>query len=260
MSTDTSSPDETRFSRLEDPTDDFPFCNGQPTAISNRQWLFVLSMVLTGFLAVALPINWPGGSYAQFIPAVLMPSIPLAALAYVAPRNWSAIFRKVSGRDIKLMVGFALLNVVVSMSIGAIVHAYMAVTPNVATSQLAELDMAGRISFFAKTVPQLFGEEVITILPFLAFLQFFSHGLGAGRKNAVVGAWLFSALLFSLAHLPTYGWNLVQCVVIIGSARLVLTLPWIMTKNIWVSTGDHIVNDWLIFLMGILGASLIGKT
>jgi hypothetical protein len=34
--------------------------------------------------------------------------------------------------------------------------------------------------------------------------------------------------------------------VVIGSARMVLTLPWILTKNIWVSTGAHIINDWLI--------------
>jgi membrane protease YdiL (CAAX protease family) len=51
----------------------------------------------------------------------------------------------------------------------------------------------------------------------------------------------------------------VQCIIIIGSARLVLTLPWIMTKNIWVSTGAHIVNDWLLFLMGLLGSSLAVK-
>jgi len=44
--------------------------------------------------------------------------------------------------------------------------------------------------------------------------------------------------------------------VIIGGARLVLTLPYVMTKNIWVSTGAHIINDWTLFggamlLMGL---------
>jgi len=39
----------------------------------------------------------------------------------------------------------------------------------------------------------------------------------------------------------------------------VLTLPWIMTKNIWVSTGAHIVNDWLLFTMSLFGAGLAGK-
>lgn len=37
-----------------------------------------------------------------------------------------------------------------------------------------------------------------------------------------------------------------QCIVVIGSARLVLTWAYIYTKNLWVSTGAHIINDWLI--------------
>jgi uncharacterized protein len=249
-----------RFRRLEDPTGDFPYYNGTPTAISSGQWLFVMAMVVAGFLVLVAPIDWPGGSLGQFVPALLMPAIPLAGLAMVAPGHWRAIFGKVRGRELKLMFGFALLNIVVSMGVGAVVHALTEVTPNAAIAQLAGLDAAGRLAFFAKTVPQLFGEEVITLLPFLALLQWFSKSLGAGRKMAIVAAWIVSSVVFGLIHLPTYDWNLVQCLVIIGSARMVLTLPWIMTRNIWVSTGAHIVNDWLLFGLGMLGAGLATGT
>jgi len=249
-----------RFSRLEDPGSDFPFYNEVPASISTGQWLLVMLAVVAGFLALALPIDWPGGStLGQFIPAVLMPALPIAALAYVAPGHWQDIFGKVRGREFRLMVGFALLNILVSMSVGAIVYAFMSVTPNAIAAELAHLDAAGVAAFFAKTVPQLFGEEVITLLPFLAIMQLFSRGFGAGRKQALVAAWLLTALMFGLAHLPTYGWNWIQCIVIIGSARLVLTLPWILTKNIWVSTGAHIINDWLLFSTSLLGAGLVGK-
>jgi hypothetical protein len=44
------------------------------------------------------------------IPAVLFPLIPLMALARVAPGHWTAIFGKVGGRELRLMIGFALLN------------------------------------------------------------------------------------------------------------------------------------------------------
>ena len=250
---------EARFKRLEDPASDFPFYNGAPASISNRQWLFVVAMVVVGFLVLALPNPWPKGTFWQFIPAILMPGIPLAALAYVAPGHWKAIFGKVGGREVKLMLGFALLNIVVSMSVGAILHALTEVTPNASTAQLGGLDMAARIAFFAKSIPQLFGEEVITLLPFLALLQWFSKGFGMGRRGAIVGAWLMTSVIFGLIHLPTYDWNWIQCIVIIGSARMVLTLPWILTKNIWVSTGAHITNDWLLILMTLLGAGLVGK-
>lgn len=248
-----------RLTRLEDPGTDFPFYNGAPVVISSQQWLFVMAMVVLGFVMLVLPVHWPGGTFGAFIPAVLMPGIPLLALAYVAKRHWTAIFGRVGFREVRLMFGFALLNIVVSMSIGAAVHSFTEVTPNSFTAQLNEADTAGRIVAFVKTIPQLFGEEVITLLPFLAVMTWLTHSFGMGRKGAIVGAWLITAIVFGLIHLPTYNWNWIQCIVVIGSARLMLTLPWIMTKNIWVSTGAHIINDWLLFGMSLAGAALALK-
>ena len=248
-----------RLRWLEDPGRDFPFYNGAPVGLSAWQWLFVMAAVVAGFAVLVAPIPWPAGPLGAMIPAALVPLIPLVALAQVAPGHWKTLFGKVGGRELRLMLGFALLNIVVSMSVGAIVRALADVTPNAATAQLGGMDTAGRIAFFAKTVPQLFGEEVVTLLPFLAVLALLSSRFGVGRKGAIVGAWLISSLLFGLIHLPTYDWNWVQCIVIIGTARLVLTLPWILTKNIWVSTGAHIINDWLLFTLSLLGAGLVGK-
>jgi membrane protease YdiL (CAAX protease family) len=248
-----------RLRWLEDPGRDFPFYNGAPVGLSAWQWLFVMAAVAAGFAVLVAPIPWPAGPLGAMIPAVLFPLIPMVALAQVAPGHWKALFGKVGWRELRLMVGFALLNIVVSMSVGAIVHALADVTPNAATAQLSGMDTVGRIAYFAKTIPQLFGEEVVTLLPFLALMYALTNRFGVGRKGAIVGAWLISSLLFGLIHLPTYGWNLIQCIVVIGSARMVLTLPWILTKNVWVSTGAHIVNDWLLFTLSLLGAGLVGK-
>lgn len=244
---------------LEDPGRDFPFYNGAPVGLSAWQWLFVMAAVAAGFAVLVAPVPWPAGPLGAMVPALLFPLIPLAALAHVAPGHWKVIFGMVGWRELRLMLGFALLNIVVSMSVGVVVNILADVTPNAAVAELSGMDTAARIAFFAKTVPQLFGEEVVTLLPFLALLTLLSNRFGIGRKGAIVGAWVISSLLFGLIHLPTYGWNLVQCIVVIGSARMVLTLPWILTKNIWVSTGAHIINDWLLFTLGLLGASLAGK-
>lgn len=250
---------QSSFTRFEDDRTDFPFYNGLPVAISGLQWLFVMAMVVVGFATLVLPIDWPGGVLGSFIPAVLLPGIPLVALAYVAKGHWTAIFGKLGLRELRLMLGFALLNIVVSMCVGAIVHSFTEVSPNSFAAALTAEDTAGRIAFFAKTIPQLFGEEVITLLPFLALLTWLTRGIGMGRKRAIVGAWLITAIVFGLIHLPTYNWNWVQCIVVIGTARLMLTLPWIMTKNIWVSTGAHIINDWLLFGLTLAGAALAIK-
>jgi len=73
------------------------------------------------------------------------------------------------------------------------------IRPNGTTAQLGNLDVAERIAFFATTRQQFFGEEVITLLPFLALLQWFSKDLGIGRKGAIGGAWLTTsvAVIFS---------------------------------------------------------------
>lgn len=248
-----------RLGRLEDPGRDFPFYNGAPVGLSAWQWVFVLAAVAVGFAVLVAPIPWPAGPLGAMIPAVLFPLIPMLALAQVAPGHWTSLFGKVGGRELRLMLGFALLNIIVTMSVGTIVYVLTDVTSNAAAAQLDGMDTAGRIAFFAKTVPQLFGEELVTLLPFLAVLALLSNRFGVSRKGAIVGAWLFSSLIFGLIHLPTYDWNLIQCIVVIGTARMVLTLAWILTKNVWVSTGAHIINDWLLFGFGLLGAGLVGK-
>ena len=246
-----------RLPRLEGSSGDFPFYNGNPVALSGGQWLLLMASVGVAFLLLAMPINWQGGSaLGQFIPALLFPAIPLATLAFIAPGHWRSIFGKVGGREVRLMVGFAILNLVVSMAVGSVVSALTSLTPNASTAGLGALDTASQAAFFAKTLPQLLGEEVMTLLPFLALMHLFAVRFGSGRKFAIIGAWIVSSLVFGLLHLPTYDWNWIQCIVIIGSARMVLTLPWILTKNIWVSTGAHIINDWLLFGMGLLSVGL----
>lgn len=248
-----------RLGRLEDPAGDFPFYNGAPVPLSAGQWLLVMAAVVVGFVVLVWPLPWPAGPLGPMIQAVLFAVIPLAALARVAPGHWQVLFGKLGWRELRLMLGFALLNLVVTMSVGTLVSAFADVTSNAAAAELAAMGTVERLGFFAKTLPQLLGEELVTVLPFLAVLTLLTLVFGVGRRRAVIGAWLVTSLLFGLIHLPTYDWNWVQCIVVIGTARMVLTLAWILTKNLWVSTGAHIVNDWLLFGVGLLAASLAGQ-
>nr|WP_315495785.1 type II CAAX endopeptidase family protein [uncultured Rhodoferax sp.] len=253
-----SSSSSDRFQWLEWPDREFPFVDGVPARFSGPQWLLVMAMVAAGFLVVALPIPWPGGAMGQFIPAVLMPALPLLGVHLVARGQWKVLFGSFSWREAKLVLLFAALNIAVSVCVGLTVKSFVEVQGNPAIAILANASTVDKFWFFAKTLPQLLGEEVITVLPFLALMVPLSRYGGAHRKTAIVGAWLLSALMFGLMHLPTYGWNVVQCVVIIGTARLVLTLPWIMTKNLWVSTGAHILNDWTMFGVAMLATTAQG--
>jgi membrane protease YdiL (CAAX protease family) len=145
------------------------------------------------------------------------------------------------------------------MAIGVVVKKFGTVTANASVADAAGLDGPRLASFYAKTGLQLLGEELITILPFLAILAFCHTRAGLGRNAALLVAWLGSAIAFGLLHLPTYDWNVVQCLVVIGSARLILTWAYVWTKNIWVSTGAHIINDWAIMTAVIFLPPLVAS-
>ncbi|MEW9837663.1 CPBP family glutamic-type intramembrane protease [Mesorhizobium marinum] len=226
---------------------DFPFYKGVPVALTGPQWLIVLTGVVLGFAALIVPFELYQNAIGGFIPAILFFGIPLLALAFVAGRHWRAIFRRLVFSDVFWMVGVAALNLVVALAIFYIVRTVFSMNANPVGDLLGSASGAERVLFYLKTIPQLFGEEVVSILPFLAILWWCHQRLGMSRTASIACAWLGAAIFFGALHLPTYGWNFVQCFIVIGSARAVLLIGYIATKNIWVSTGSHILFDWLVF-------------
>ncbi|WP_439517573.1 CPBP family glutamic-type intramembrane protease [Hydrogenophaga sp.] len=231
---------------------DFPYYAGQPVALSGRQWLLVLFAVVAAFAALSAPVPWFRTPVGRFIPALLFCLLPLAALAWVAGRHWRALFARIRRIDLAWIVGIAALNIVVTFGIGWALSRFHAPTPNPLMGQLAGADGFTVTMAFLAMVPQLLGEELLTMLPLLACLWWLHTRRGLSRQKALVLAWILSALPFALAHLPTYNGDLLQCLAIIGSARLVLTLAYLATKNLAVSTGAHILNDWALFGMSLV--------
>jgi len=228
---------------LEPQGRDFPYYRGGPCAIVASGWLIILAGVAAGFLAL---VTFADGLLTGWLRALLFVGLPLLGLRVASPRGWTAIFAGVGLREAKLMFVFALLNIIITMAIGVAIKFFGTTTANAGIADAAQLGGAQLANFFAKVGVQLLGEELITILPFLAILALSRKLTGMARNAAVIVAWLASAVAFGLIHLPTYDWNLIQCLVVIGSARLVLTWAYIWSKNVWVSTGAHIINDWTI--------------
>lgn len=231
---------------LEPRGPDFPYYRDEPPTISAEGWLLVLAGAAAGFAALVVPMPFTDSALTGWLRVAAFVGLPLVALAFAAPGRWTAIFGRVGLREIRLMVVFALLNIVISMAVGVVVKTFGTVTANATIAGAAALDGPQLANLFAKVAPQLLGEELITILPFLAILAFGHRRLGLSRNAAVLVAWILSAIIFGLLHLPTYDWNIVQCLVVIGSARLVLSWAYVWSKNIWVSTGAHIINDWVL--------------
>jgi membrane protease YdiL (CAAX protease family) len=238
---------------LEDPGRDFPFYKAIPVGLTPGQWGLLMLAVAAGFAALIGVAPIFTADVAAFIPAILFVFIPLGALYVLSGHQLQALFYKVGWRELRLMLGFALLNLLVTFSVALIVENFWTTESNPAFAELKEASSYQLALFYLRTFIQLIGEELFTILPFLALLWFFTSRLHWSRGQAICAAWILTAILFALIHLPTYHWNLLQCLVIIGSARLVLTLAYIKTKNLWVCSGAHIINDWTLFTLAILG-------
>ena len=244
-----------RFGRAIERRDglDFPYYNGTPVELSVWRWIVVWASVAAGFLALSF-IPQPN-NFVAIIPRALFVAIPLAALALVAGRYWTALFRTVRGIDVLNMFFFAALNIVITFAIGALVSALFTVSPNAAIASAGSGGVADAVALFVGSGIQLVGEEIFTILPFLAVTYFLFAKAGLSRKTAIILAWLLSSLWFGAAHLPTYDWNFAQAFLIIGSARIALTLAFIRTKNLWVASGAHIINDWVFLIIAVLGGA-----
>lgn len=227
-------------------TPDYPYYAGQPTLLEGRQWLILMAALVLGFAALVLIplVTFP----LDLIPALLFLGIPLFALRWVAGPHWTAMFRPVGLLQVGQMVLFAMMTLAGSMVVALILKQFVSFSDNPVSLQVGEmtaLELAGRL---IPTIPQLIGEELFGILPFLAVLWLCITHLGMSRRVGIAIALVVSAIIFGAAHLPTYDWHFGQAVIGIGSARILLTLAFIATRNLWVSSGAHILNDWTGFL------------
>ena len=230
---------------------DFPFYDGEPVALRPGQWLLLLLSVAAGFAALYLPIGTET-PLLRFIPAILFPAIPLLVLrAFVGP-HWRTLFHRLTMKDILLALGIVVLNLCVTMAVGYLVGRFYSANVNPVFGLLGHESTLDQVLFALQTLPQLLGEEVLTVIPFLALLALFKAKTSLSRSAGIMIAWALTAVLFGLVHLPTYQWNWVQCLLVIGSARLVLSLAYIWTRNLWVSTLAHVLNDWILFGFGLL--------
>lgn len=201
---------------------DFPHYAGDPVAFSARHWALLLLSVAAGFLVLEL---LPAANLqTQLLSRLLFLGIPLGTLFWAAGRHAKALFGRVTARDVPVMVLAAVLSILLAFAAALLVRQFAPVAPNALAVGMADMSVPDLVLNLLSTAPQLLGEEMLTILPFLALLWLATSHLGLGRRGGIALALLGSTLVFCGAHLPTYGWNWAQCFGVIGASRVVLTL------------------------------------
>jgi len=236
---------------------DYPYYNGVPAAIGPAGWALVVASCALAFLVLTF---WPYPQFPlNFVSATLFTTIPLIALMAVTGWRTPALFRSVGLKSIAIAIGFGLLTIVCSFVAGFTLSRFIPLTSNDVATSVATMSFVETLIFLLPTLIQLVGEEVVTILPLLAVMWLGVTRFGLSRRTAIVVAVLVSTLWFAALHLPTYDWNVLQCLFTIGTARVILTLSYLLTRNLWVSALAHIINDWTLFFASFaLGHGPIG--
>lgn len=242
-------PTKERFGKLiEENNDvDFPYYNGQPVTVPVWKWVVAWLGTFAGFLALSfIPAS---NNVESLVSRVLFTGIPLVVFWLLTKPYWKSIFRKLRKIDFFYMLLFGVLTMILTPILATLVTVlgFPTAANQVATESIFAGSVLEVIAFYVGTAIQLLGEELLVIIPFLGVMSVLHQKFGVSRKQALIWAWIVSSIWFGAIHLPTYHWNFVQAIVIIGGARITLTLAFIRTKNIWVSTGAHIINDWVLF-------------
>lgn len=236
---------------------DFPYYNGKPTVVETWKWVAAWLGTFLGFLTLSF---YPATNNVELlVPRFMFMAIPLIIFAYLTKQYWKALFKRPRKIDFVYMFLFAGLNMILTPILAVtLLGLGIATSGNAVGDGLVGTSALELIAFYVGTGIQLLGEEILVIVPFLAILSTLHLKFGISRKKAILWAWFISALWFGAIHFPTYQWNIIQALVVIGGARIALTLAFIRTKNLWVSTGAHVINDWVLFTAIMLAAMTKG--
>lgn len=98
----------------------------------------------------------------SFLPKFMHPFIniiiPLSAFAIVVKSNWTKIFRKIYFKDIFLVFGVLIVNLIVSAISGFLLTKFAGAAANPAVGSLNGNSTFENIMFAVKLIPMLFGE------------------------------------------------------------------------------------------------------
>jgi len=231
---------------------DIPFYDDEPMSVSGRQWAALLAAVVAAG-ALDLVLTTPGPAWlALLVRGTLFAAIPGLAFTIVLPGHWRSILGRIRATDVRTMLAVWIANLVVVPLVAVVVSQLTPTQANPANDQLADLGAGGRLLFLASMVPQLVGEELVTVLLLVATMSLATRHLHLSRGRALLVGVAVSTIAFAALHLPTYDWNVVQCLAVIGTARVVLLVAFLRTKNIATSTAAHVLNDWTLFSAALL--------
>lgn len=230
------------FFKFERKDIDFPFYNNNPK-LSIQRWIILLISVLIPLILIFLPHT--GLERAE---GILYFLIPFLIFGIVSSWKYDLICKKLQRNDLKLIISLIILEFIFSIAIALIIKYIFNIhaQTNPAIGELSSL------LFWIVFPFQIFGEELLKIIPFLLLLTIF-YKISNNRKISIVISTALVLIMFGLIHLPAYK-NIFSVLLLQGLGSIFTMFGYLKTKNIFVSYLIHIIYDTITFIIASVGA------
>lgn len=188
------------------------------------KWVLLAICVIIPMILIFLPQHFGGR-----LEGLLYFLIPFAGFSIVTSWKYDLICKKFQRNDFKLIIILIVLEFIFSMAISLILNHIFNIhaQPNPALGEL------GLLIFWIVYPFQIFGEELLKIIPFLIFLTIF-YKISNNRKISIVISTALVLIIFGLMHLPAYK-NIVSVLLVIGLGSIFTIFGYLKIKNIFVS-------------------------
>ncbi|WP_407423543.1 CPBP family intramembrane glutamic endopeptidase [Methanobrevibacter sp.] len=234
---------EKDYFRFEDKEYDIPFYNGNPNIGSSKIIVLFFGLCLT----FCIPFIEFGDM--ELLKAILSCFIPLIAVWYSLDGNLSEIFRKPEKKDMKIII-LGLISVFLVMYITTLISKVFGIP-----SQSHKPYVGAPMITILSTIIQLVGEELFKFIGIVLPMIFTYKYIG--RKGAIIVGIIVSQLIFALAHISAYGFNIADLILTIGIGSIVFPLIYVKTKNIAISYLVHLIWDFIGILPVIFGIATL---
>ena len=216
---------------------DIPFYNNIPK-LSKWDWTILTCSVLLliGFLTI-IPLPSEYLSISFFLLG-LLPAL------YICKGKYNIFFKKISLKDIKLIILLLIGTYIYNIVMGAIL---VRLTGSIAGH--SEMNTVPSLIFVISMIIQIFGEEFFKIF-LLLILMYLVYRFTNNYKSSIIIGLIGSMIIFGLCHYMAYNGRILQILLLQGFGSIFEYFAYIKTKNIWVSYLLHLLRDILpVFLI-----------
>lgn len=172
--------------------------------------------------------------------------VPLCLLLLFAKSDLRQLIRKPSRKGWLWGTIFGISAIIVQLITVTIVQKFITLHGNPIANIITHNTLWENLKIILITSIQLFGEELIVLIPFMLIAQLLSPYMRSNRAILII-AWLASSAIFGLLHASTYG-SAIQALIIIGIGRLLLSSGFMKTGNLTTSYISHMILDNLAFM------------